>query len=74
MTECRIFWRFFRFGGAPSATLRCCAARNTPRLRFKIAKKLGLTINANNSSLTMTPSIGFRYSLNAFAGSQKTGG
>jgi len=30
----------------------------SPRLRFKIAKKLGLTINAKNSNLATAPSIG----------------
>ncbi len=29
-----------------------------PRLRYKIAKKLRLTINAKSSNLTIAPSIG----------------
>lgn len=69
----KFFCDFSVPAGLPSLRSGVALRATRPRLHYKIAKKLGLTINAKNSNLTTAPSIGFRYSLKAFAGGQKTG-
>ena len=54
----KFFCDFSATAGLPPLRSGVALRATCPRLRYKIAKKLGLTINAKNSNLTTAPSIG----------------